>query len=391
MKKHVLLLLCFFAFFLSCKDKVNDEKIVNNQKKDSLNIDVAEIKKIIQLQKNSNYIDYRPDNPYLPTEKDLLILIPFVEQELKKAGYKTLPSNQFESRIKNLVKDNKTKNYNSFTTIFFNKLDRTDKTLNEFEFEFDLNNQFAVKKYNFMTPMLFLEDVIKIKKDNSYSISVPHYIIARNKYLFNDSKSDLDWLLVNDQDFLKSLVNSLGYDKEPRINKLLLEDYYKMLSTSKPSKKEKIGAFFFTIDLNNNFCIRQGLIDYVKNNTTVNDNRLLYALDDYSYALYGDNLNKIYGSDDPAKMFNDVDKAHIVAVIASIEVPAIAKYKSENPELWNNAGWALYDLLVQHPEIEDIIVKHNYFGIKNMKQVLEDTVSEISIDNFKRSNNKGDE
>ncbi|GAA6767825.1 hypothetical protein AAFH68_37750 [Flavobacterium sp. CGRL1] len=35
----------FLHFFLSCKDKVNDEKIVNNQKKDSLNIDVAEIKK----------------------------------------------------------------------------------------------------------------------------------------------------------------------------------------------------------------------------------------------------------------------------------------------------------------------------------------------------------
>ena len=384
MKKHVLLLLCFFTFFLSCKDKVNDEKIVDIQKKDTLNIDVAEIKNLIKLQKNANYIDYRPDNPYLPSEKDLLALLPFVEHGLKNAGYKILPNDEFENRIKELVKDNKVKKYSAFTTIFTNKFDRKSSTLDQFEFEFDVNNQFVIKKYNFIIPMLFLEDVIKIKKNNSYSISIPDYIIARNKYLFNDSKADLDWLLVNDQDFLKSLVNSLGYDKEPRINKLLLEDYYEMYNDSQPSKSQKIGIFFFAKDLNNNFCIRQGLIDYVRNNTKVNDNRFIYALDDYAYALYGKNLNKFYGSNDPAKMFNDVEKAHIVSIIASIEVPAITKYKSQNPELWNNAGWALYDLLVEHPEIEDIIIKNNYFGIKNMKQVLEDTIDEIDVDKIKR-------
>ncbi len=384
MKKHVLLIFSVFVFFLSCKDKEKETKIVNNQKNDTLNIDLTEIKNLIQLQKNANYIDYRPNDPYRPTEKDLLVLIPFVEKELKKAGYKTLPNEEFEKRIKKLVKDNKIKNYNSFTTIFFNKLDRTDKTLNEFEFEFDLNNQFVIKKYNFIIPMMFLRDIIKINKDDSYSINIPHYIIARNKYLFNDSQADLDWLLVNDKDFLMDLVVSLGYDKEPRINKLLLEYYYEMFDKSKPVENERIGIFFFTKDLNNNFCIRQGLVDYIRNNTTVNDNRFIYALSLYSFALYGKDLDMVYGSDDPAKMFNDVEKAHIVSIIASIEVPAIEKYKWKNPELWNNAGSALYNLLIAHPEIEDIIIKHNYFGIKNMKQVLEDTVSEINVDKIKR-------
>ncbi|MCP2027215.1 hypothetical protein L1276_002372 [Flavobacterium sp. HSC-32F16] len=384
MKTFSLLVLCFFTFFLSCKDKENAKKIVNNHKKDTLNIDVTEIKKIIKLQKNANYIDYRPDNPYLPSEKDLLILIPFVTQELKNAGYKTLSNGEFERRISDLIKDNKVKKYSAFTTIFTNKFDRKSSTLNQFEFEFDVNNQFVIKKYNFIIPTLFLEDVIKINKDNSYSISIPHYIIARNKYLFNDSQADLDWLLVNDQDFLKSLVNSLGYDKEPRINKLLLEDYYEMYNDSQPTEKQLIGTVFFTKDLNNNFCIRQGLVDYVKNNTRANDNRFIYALNYYSFALYEKELGEEFGSKNPFKMFNDVEKAHIAAVIASIEVPAIIKYKPHNPGLWSNAGSALYDLLVEHPEIEDIIVKHNYFGIKNMKQVLEDTIDEIDVDKIKR-------
>ena len=47
-KREILVfLVCFFTFFLSCIDKVNDEKIVDIQKKDTLNIDVTEIKKNI--------------------------------------------------------------------------------------------------------------------------------------------------------------------------------------------------------------------------------------------------------------------------------------------------------------------------------------------------------
>ncbi|SHG88684.1 hypothetical protein [Flavobacterium johnsoniae] len=383
MKINKFLIASLFVLFLSCKDK--EKEIVNNQKKDILNIDVTETKNLIKLQKNANYIDYRPDNPYLPTEKDLLAIIPFVEQGLKNAGYKTLSDSEFENRVKDLVKDNKVKKYNAFTTVFVNKLDRTSETLNEHEFDFDLtDNQFVVKKYNFMIPMLFLRDVIKINKDNSYSISIPHYIVARNKYLFNDSQADLDWLLVNDQDFLKSLVNSLGYDKEPRINKLLLEDCYEMWNNSRPSENYKIGRLLFIKDLNNNFCIRQGLVDYIRKNTRLDDNRFVYALSYYSFILYNKEVSEKFGNDSPFRMFSDVEKAHIVSIIASIEVPAIAKYKPENPELWNNVVSALYNLLVAHPEIKDIIIKNNYFGIKNMKQVLEDTIDEIDVDKIKR-------
>ncbi|GAA6767824.1 hypothetical protein AAFH68_37740 [Flavobacterium sp. CGRL1] len=229
-----------------------------------------------------------------------------------------------------------------------------------------------------------MEDVIKIKKNNSYSITIPHYVVARNKYFFNDSKADLEWLLINDKDFLKNLVIFLGYDREPRINKMVLEEYYKTFNESVPIKNEKIGTFFFTKDWNNNFQVRQGLVDYVRKNTFVNDNKLIYALDDYTYSLYGEDLNKFYGSDNPLKMFNDIEKAHIISIVASVEVPAIKRYKYQNPELWNYAGSSLYNLLVQHPEIEDIIIKNNYFGIKNMKQVLEDTIDEIDVDKIKR-------
>jgi len=390
MKTYTFFLMSLFTLFLSCKEK--EKEISSEQKKVNLNIDLEKTKELINLQKNANFEDFRPEKPYKPTEKDLLALIPFVEEGLKNAGYKTLSNDEFELQIKDIVKGNKIKNYDAFTTLFLNTLDRKAITLNEHEFDFDLtDNQFAVKNYNFMIPMLFLEDVIKIKKDNSYDVAVPDYIIARNRYLFNNSKEDLDWLLVNDKDFLESLVISLGYDKEPRINKLLLEHFYKMFTEGTPIEDEKIGTLFFTKDLNSNFCVRQGLINYVENTTKVSDNRLLYALSNYCFVLYQKDWSEKFGSDSPFKMFNAVEKAHIVSIVASMEVPAIEKYKPENPELWNNAGSALYDLLVAHPEIKDIIMKNNYFGIENMKQVLEDTVDEIYINDFKRNNKNDDD
>lgn len=354
MKNSVLIILVFLL--ISCNKKNDVDKQNNNYQ----SINAKEIKELINLQKNANFEDFRPDNPYKPSEIDLKTLIPLVKNGLANAGFKTISDEEFKNKVNDIVKSNKIKNHIDFTTLFANTLDRTIKTLDDHEFDFDLtNNQFIIKKYNFMIPMLFLEDIVKMKDDNNYSIVLPQNIIARNKYLFNDSKADLTWLLSNDKDFLKTLVISFGYDKEPKINKMILEDFY-----AEFDDKQKIGFLFFTKNLNNNFEIRQGLIEYVNNNTTLNDNRFIYALDDYTYALYGKNLEKIYGDDDPAKNFNAVEKANIVAIIASIEIPAIEKFKSENPELWNYTESALYNIGVSHPEVFEIIKKQNYFEIK---------------------------
>lgn len=382
MKTITILSLSLLLTLLSCdkKDKTNNTEKQNNNYQ---SMNAKEIKELINLQKNANFEDFRPDNPYKPSEIDLNTLIPLVKNGLANAGFKTISDEEFKNKVNDIIKSNKIKNHNDFTTLFANTLDRTTKTLDDHEFDFDLtNNQFIVKKYNFIIPMLFLENVVKMKDDNNYSIVLPQNIIARNKYLFNDSKADLTWLLSNDKDFLKTLVISFGYDKEAKINKMILEDFY-----AEFDDKQKIGFLFFTKNLNNNFEIRQGLIEYVYNNTTVKDNRFIYALDDYTYALYGKNLDKIYGDDDPAKIFNAIEKANIVAIIASIEIPAIEKFKSENPELWNYTESALYNIGVSHPEVFEIIKKQNYFGIKGMKEILENTSDEIELNADTRTSN----
>ena len=45
--------------------------------------------------------------------------------------------------------------------------------------------------------MFLVKDLVKLD-DQSFSVQLRQFVIARNKYLFNDSKADLVWLLSND-------------------------------------------------------------------------------------------------------------------------------------------------------------------------------------------------
>ncbi|WP_445709993.1 hypothetical protein [Flavobacterium sp.] len=378
MKKRITL---FFLIIVSLSCNKKSKKEDNSNIKNNKEMNINDIKKQIELQKNANFEDFRPENPYKPEEIDVNLLIPIIYEGLKSTGYKFLSNQEFQVKIKNLVKNNKVKENKTFTTIFFNNLDGQCNTL--FEHEFDLtNNQFIVNNYNFITPMLFLEDVISIDSNNNYSIKIPQNIIARNKYLFNDSKADLAWLLVNDKDFLKQLVCSLGYDIEPKISKMVLEEDYKVCSELIPIQHERIGELFFTKDCDNIFNIRRGLLDYVRDNTNANDNRFLYALSNYSDNVYSEGLDNVFERN-PSKIFNENEKAKIVAIIASIEIPLSEKYKSENPELWNNTGSSLYNIAVSHPEVIDIIKKENYFEIDNLKQIIDLIENEIEAINSK--------
>lgn len=194
--------------------------------------------------------------------------------------------------------------------------------------------------------------------------------LSRNKFLFNNSKADLVWLLSNDNFFLIDLVVKFGFDKEKQINQIVLEELYKKYKNENPIQAEKIGDLFFAKACDNSLSIRYGLLEYVKEITNEKDNRFIYALSDYASILYDGDLNKVFEKD-PSKRFNNVQKANIIALIASVENPAKNKFKYKNAALWNNESTAIEDLSVSHPEIIDIIVKNNYFGIENLKEIID--------------------
>lgn len=87
-----------------------------------------------------------------------------------------------------------------------------------------------------------LEDskIIKQEPDLGKSIEIPHWkdvsslteqrkkntkkIVARNMYLFNNSRKHFDWLCLNDDRFLKNLIMVSGYTQDQDLVKWVLQD-----------------------------------------------------------------------------------------------------------------------------------------------------------------------
>lgn len=211
-----------------------------------------------------------------------------------------------------------------------------------------------------------LHDLATIK-DNNLIINLDQHTIARNKYLFNDSKGDLAWLLINDKDFLKVLLIYFGYDKEDKINEIVLKDLFQEYTGETPPSDAKIGNVFFIKDYKGKLKIRKNFLKYVEKTTTKDNDKYISALSEYI-------ISTLYSADNPS-LFNDEEKAEIIANISNIEIPAFNKYKGQSDVAWNQKASTLFYLqsrnAMNHPEVLDILKKHNYFGFSYLKNYIE--------------------
>ncbi|SHF39525.1 hypothetical protein [Pedobacter caeni] len=339
-------------------------------------------------------------------EKDLNALVLVEDTILNNHGYKKIDRKLFNQRIEVIfgrtIDGNSKKSYIKIDTYIDNIC---NKELLFAPYSGDAQYIYVAKKEQFLTnfhPLPKILDYLKLypelaefeKKDIEIYDAIEEEttrasqwkdhikelpgerqrniktLVHRNKYLFNDDKASLDWLLRNDDSFLALLLIGYGYDQEPRINKMVLDSIYNLNTQTSPTSEEKIADLFFVKDCNGKLKIRKGLLKYVEDNTSSTDNRFIYALSSYPYFLYSEDLDKVF-DEEPSKKFNAVEKAKIVAYIANIENPAIDKYKTfESSEVWTNAASTLYNLSVSHPEIIKLIEQNNYFGLPKMKGII---------------------
>lgn len=376
--KKILFLAIAICILSGCENKQNNHKAIQKRQEQMLSIEL--IKEIKQHLKDQARIQTDEDdgeyieNPYHITPRDLELAAIVMSEGLKSHGYKVISEENFNSRIKEVfgINDLKNPHYKinvtkSYITLFGNQQEDYKKMVkNEFEDPLYYNNYFLSRTEHLFFPFPPLDYLIKINKDNSYKIIIEPYHVHRNKYLFNDDQASFAWLYNNNRGFLNMLLQKYGYDKEPKINKMLLDSLFKR----NPARGQYIANLFFIKDSYNKLQIRKGLLKYVEENTSAIDNRFIYALGDFAFSLYYGDRDQIF-DEDPSKKFTDTEKAEIVANIANIENPAIEKYKSpESSEVWTNAGSSLYNLSVSHPEVIKIIEEHNYFGLPKMKAII---------------------
>ena len=361
------------------KDNPTNSKYNQTEMTDK-SLDIKIIKDYINKQKNVETEENEPEQPYSLSKNDFEISNDIVANGLKKAGYKVITDQQFTKKLADIFKINTNSNCgmvassNDQITLFGNAMDGSKETRiqNQYDLYSDTQNLFIIPNRKFLTQMFLVKDLVKID-DQSFSVQLPQFVIARNKYLFNDSKADLVWLLSNDQAFLKRLVTDFGYDKEEKINKLVLENLYKEYSNPNHNITEKLGEVFFTKNCEGKLQIQQGLLDFVSKHTTKDDDRFIYALGNYLDYLFKDDKDSIF-TESPAKKFTLEEKAKIVAYVSNIESPAFYKFKPLNSSMaWHNAGTSLYNITAAHPEILKIMDKNNYYGLNSLKNIIEST------------------
>jgi hypothetical protein len=210
-----------------------------------------------------------------------------------------------------------------------------------------------------------LGDFIEFTDSNHYIIDLHPKLISLNKYLLNNSKADLAYLLSEDSLFLKTLVTSFGYTKEPAINDLAMNDYMNM----DENHIIAIGEIIFVKNSEGTLEIKEELLKWIADHTRVNDNRALEALDCYAYALFNNSNSDVF-TRDPYRLFSANEKRKIVAYIANTYLPLYYKLGPANPAIWP-AATILENQLVEDEGLADYLKKNNYFSLPVLKHEME--------------------
>lgn len=369
--KNIIVLIFATTSLISCQNKKQETKI------EPENIDINLIKTHLTLQEKIELSENDTDTTHLYrlTDTDIELGGKIVEQGMKNNGYKSPNKEDFEKRVKEIFETNcdckyaGVKQHTNFATYTVNSTKENNILKTEYDYTYD--HIFAFPNYKVISNLPLLHDIVEVN-NNTLKINLDQNTIARNKYLFNDSRADLTWLLINDKEFLKTLLITFGYDKEEKINALVINELYGQYSTEIPfSNVDKLGEIFFVKDCDGKLIIREGLLKYVSTSTTKDDDRFIYALSSYAADLFSDDVNNIF-EEKPSKKFTMDEKAKIVAYVANIESPAFYKFKPLNSDkAWHNAGTSLYNITAAHPEILKIIEKNNYYGLQPLKEVIE--------------------
>jgi hypothetical protein len=225
----------------------NTTKTQNNMIEKELDINI--IKNLLENQKNVVTEENEPEEPYNLSKKDFEIAEKIIVKGLKNSGYKFPNQEEFNKKVNEIFRIDKIKDCpridieNNEITIYGKAMDGQKSTLRDNKFEpYSISeNLFILPSEKIIMQMFLLKDLIIIKEGN-YIINIPHFIIARNKYLFNNSQGDFVWLQFNDEYFLESLVKTFGYTSD----KKLLDWYIKRndIQKYKNSIEEYLKVFY---------------------------------------------------------------------------------------------------------------------------------------------------
>lgn len=385
MENRFLIGLLFILSFLgSCQEKkasnTNIQQSTNSLKP---NQDINTM-----LKKQLEYGKPSFDNPYQYSEKDLEVTVTMLSQILTDNGYKPVSNEQFNTKIKqifNRMIDPKS----ASNFLYVNFLNQCDRSSNYTPNDAENNGTFIIKNLNFITDLYPIPYIIDYQKSYNETAQeedassktykdangnevkkylwkdIPNLkeirkkniqtLTARNMYLFNDSKAQYKWLILNDQYFMEKLVKTFGYTEDSELLKWVIEktkfdknnpsDYGKLFWTKKCDGSVRLHA--------NTFKLLQKL--YIPNDPSENRFILDYIKD---YLEYLGNKETSQNENLPP-----VERTKIMSNLAYF----VEHYKYDPKFDEDNKMMGRLRFFLDDKEVE-ILKKNNYFGLPKFKE-----------------------
>lgn len=327
-----------------------------------------------------------PKNKF--SDSDLFATTFLVEQILHKADYSFIGEKDFSEKMNAIF--GKVTPFDSIVYMYLNFLDRCDTTFSYYPSnEIEYFGLYMLKGKSFITEFYFIpqlldyetiypkiaaiENSMPVKKgdivierwkdlserEDEYNLSLVRNsnrgkVIHRNKYLFNDNKESLNWLLKNDFVFLDYLVRTYGYDKEKLINEDILEKIYQIYADPEYRSFYMLDDLFFSKKCDGGIAVRHGIWETIVEKTTYSDDRYFEML--YNY-LEEFNSNKTE--------LTLEEKSQLFCYFGRMEADLIKKYENhwvKTPRVSN---------LFKSQQLREIAKKNNYFEIDDFEEVLE--------------------
>ncbi|MXO33383.1 MULTISPECIES: hypothetical protein [Apibacter] len=386
MKTKLLLISTITLFaIMNCQEK--KEVSLTNKKIEEKKMETSKIKDVLIKQIKEGASSEYWGETY--GKEDLDALVQIEDTILKNNGYKTPEREDFNQKIKKIfgrIIDNQSEN--SYLKI--DRYDKCDKDLEYYPTYMGFDYVYVAKKHNFITrfePLPAILDYQKIYpevlkyEENSYTIDTAdgeievsmwkdfddlpqeryfnkQRLISRNKYLFNDDKSQFPWLVTHDEFFMESLVTTFGYTEDKKLLKWVMEKNYK-------KARDFIKKNLFVKDCEGNLEVREGILKYIEETTNNEEKNYVTQL------LY---LSKR----DNWKDFNEEQYFKIIAYMANTFDPLSDNYSTVG--LQSKGKWSILGILYY----EKKIYEENGVKINNVPFTEKDWTR--MLNEFKKNN-----
>ncbi|WP_306353373.1 hypothetical protein [Flavobacterium sp. '19STA2R22 D10 B1'] len=403
LKVNKLMFFLLLPFVVQCQTKTKEEGKINQSKTEISEKNNSMVENVLtnQLQLGANRYN---DCCELPKEEfhkeDLEASAVLIEDILRKNGYKTPTEEQFVSKIKSVfgrVLDPKSPN----NYLYVNYFDKCDRKLTYFKNNgTEYNGTYIVKNKGIITDLYAVPEIVdyrkafpkiaeteksiakKTKDSKGEMVSIELWkdledrtdnanlsrarkqnittIVARNMYLFNDSKAHGNWLVMNDKGFVRTLVITFGYTKDAKFNELVMSDYLKDSDNSKMNNGD-VGDIIVVKNCKDELEIRAELLQYIEETASKENSKLIRGLGFYltkqaqgtKAKLTKDEVRKVY-----AYFSNYYDELYIKN-----------DQQGLNIDFYPNTLMA--QLLARDKGAEDYIKSNNYFNLPNLKKIID--------------------